>query len=83
MLSYNNNICYYLRCNRHSRLKCRNSESAKAKTQIEALVNQPLSDAMTKVDELGYTAKYYYDNGKDNNDYTSYVEETLSNDKSK
>ena len=36
---------------------------------------------MTKVDELGYTAKYYYDNGKDNNDYTSYVEETLSNDK--
>lgn len=58
-----------------------NSESAKAKTQIEALVNQPLSDAMTKVDELGYTAKYYYDNGKDNNDYTSYVEETLSNDK--
>lgn len=58
-----------------------NSESAKAKTQIEALVNQPLSDAMTKIDELEYTAKYYYDNGKDNNDYTSYVEETLSNDK--
>jgi hypothetical protein len=55
-----------------------NSESNKA--PFEELVNQPLSTAISKVDELEYSAKYFYDNGTDNNDYTDTVKDVISKD---
>ena len=45
------------------------------------LVDQPLADAMKKVDELGYTAKYIYDQGYDNTDLTEAVNDYIAKDK--
>lgn len=44
------------------------------------LVEQPLADAMEKVDELGYTAKYIYDQGFDKSDFTEEVTDFIAKD---
>lgn len=55
--------------------------SEETKAPFEQLVNQPLSDVIEKIDEMGYSAKYFYDNGKGNNDYTDTVKDVISKDK--
>lgn len=52
-----------------------------AETEISSLVDGSLSNALSKMEEMGYTATYYFDNGKAyKNDYTDVVKNNLSKD---
>ena len=59
-----------------------NEEREKAEAEISSLVDGTLSNALSKMDEMGYTATYYFDNGKAyKNDYTNIVKDNFSKDK--
>lgn len=53
----------------------------KAEAEISSLVDGSLSNALSKMEEMGYTATYYFDNGKAyKNDYTNVVKDNFSKD---
>lgn len=56
-------------------------ENKKAEAEISSLVDGSLSNALSKMEEMGYTATYYFDNGKAyKNDYTDVVKNNFSKD---
>lgn len=56
-------------------------ENKKAEAEISSLVDGSLSNALSKMEEMGYTATYYFDNGKAyKNDYTNVVKDNFSKD---
>lgn len=56
-------------------------KNEKAEAEISSLVDGSLSNALSKMEEMGYTATYYFDNGKAyKNDYTNVVKDNFSKD---
>lgn len=56
-------------------------KNEKAEAEISSLVDGSLLNALSKMEEMGYTATYYFDNGKAyKNDYTNVVKDNFSKD---